>query len=138
MVEGMDCVASITRRISYAVASSKSLKYLTQHAFLFYLKSMFQPAENEVFDVTDHNYELLSKSFGLAVLLKTNLRVNGRIRIELRRRNRKLCLDIGLVCNTKERLMQGSAKLLQTRLTETNQEILSIMKMMIAMQTYSL
>ena len=63
-----DRVASITPRISSAVASSKELKYLAQRAFLFYLKSVFQQADKEVFDVTEHNYELLSKSFGLAVL----------------------------------------------------------------------
>ena len=62
-----DRVASITPRISSAVASSRELKYLAQRAFLFYLKSVFQQADKEVFDATEHNYELLSKSFGLAM-----------------------------------------------------------------------
>lgn len=60
-------IASITPRIAGVVASNQELKALAQRAFLFYLKSVFQQSDKVVFDAAEHNVELLSKSFGLAV-----------------------------------------------------------------------
>lgn len=60
-------IASITPRIAASVATNQELKSLAQRAFLFYLKSVYQQSDKNVFDATEHNIELLSKSFGLAV-----------------------------------------------------------------------
>ncbi len=60
-------MAGVTPRIAATVAGNKELKSLAQRAFLFYLKSVYQQSDKKVFDAAEHNIELLSKSFGLAV-----------------------------------------------------------------------
>lgn len=60
-------IATITPRLSALVATKQELKTLAQRAFLFYLKSIHQQSDKEVFDTADHDIALLAKSFGLAV-----------------------------------------------------------------------
>ena len=67
-------VAQVTPILSAVVASNKELKSLGQRAFTFYLKSIFQQSDKSVFDVLEHNIELLSKSFGLAVTPRVTFR----------------------------------------------------------------
>ena len=54
-------------RISSVVATNQELKNLAQRAFLFYVKSIYQQGDKEVFDVNDLDFEKLSKSFGLSI-----------------------------------------------------------------------
>lgn len=60
-------MAGIAPRIAATVASNKELKMLAQRAFLFYLKSVCQQSDKDVFDAAEHDASLLAKSFGLAV-----------------------------------------------------------------------
>lgn len=60
-------MSSIESKITSLVTSSQELRSLAQRAFVFYLKSVFQKADKEVFDVQEIDLEALAKSFGLSV-----------------------------------------------------------------------
>lgn len=70
-------VSDVTPHIAATVASNKELKYLAQRAFLFYLKSVFQQSDKEVFDATEHDIELLAKSFGLSVTPQVSFKASA-------------------------------------------------------------
>lgn len=58
---------SVESKITSLVTSNQELRSLAQRAFVFYLKSVFQKADKEVFDMQEIDFEALAKSFGLSV-----------------------------------------------------------------------
>lgn len=69
-------VGSIIPRLSATVASNQEIKNIAQRAFLFYIKSVYQQSDKQVFDVTELDFDLLAKSFGLSVTPKVSFK-NG-------------------------------------------------------------
>lgn len=57
-------------KITSLVTSSQELRNLAQRAFVFYLKSLCQKTDKEVFDINEVDIDMLAKSFGLSVTPK--------------------------------------------------------------------
>lgn len=67
-------ITSIEPKVAATVASNQELKNLAQRAFMFYIKSIYQQGDKEVFDVTELDFEKLAKSFGLSTVPKVSIR----------------------------------------------------------------
>ena len=67
-------MTSIEPRIAATVASNQELKNLAQRAFLFYIKSVYQQSDKDVFDVTELDFEKLAKSFGLSTVPRVSFK----------------------------------------------------------------
>ncbi|KAI0558420.1 RNA helicase [Gracilaria domingensis] len=67
-------ITDITPRISATVATNQELKKLAQRAFMFYLKSVYQQSDKQVFNVTKVDYEKLAKSYGLSNVPTVSIR----------------------------------------------------------------
>ncbi|CDF35914.1 unnamed protein product [Chondrus crispus] len=67
-------VTSIEPRIAATVASNQELKKLAQRAFMFYVKSLYQQSDREVFDIDGIDFRLLAKSYGLSLVPKISFR----------------------------------------------------------------
>ncbi|CAN8072996.1 unnamed protein product [Agarophyton chilense] len=59
-------ITDITPKMAAILASNQELKKLAQKAFMFYLKSLYQQSDKEVFNVAKIDYEKLAKSYGLS------------------------------------------------------------------------
>lgn len=60
-------MTSIDGIVLSIVTSSQEMRSLAQKAFTIYLKSIYQQADKEVFDVMEFDFALLAKSYGLSV-----------------------------------------------------------------------
>lgn len=69
-------MSSIDAKISAVIASNQELRSLAQRAFLFYVKSIYQKSDKDVFDVEGIDFAALAKSFGLSVTPKVTFKGN--------------------------------------------------------------
>lgn len=71
-------LTSIEPRVMALVTSSQELRELAQRAYVFYLKSVHQKGDKDVFDVGAIDLGALAKSFGLSVTPKVGFRTEGK------------------------------------------------------------
>lgn len=67
-------ITSIEPRIAATVASNQELKKLAQRAFTFYVKSIYQQGDKEVFDVNEFDFSQLARSYGLSLVPKISFK----------------------------------------------------------------
>lgn len=65
---------TIAPKVTALVTSSQELHNLAQRAFVFYLKSIHQKPDKDIFDVNDIDVEALARSFGLSVTPKVSFK----------------------------------------------------------------
>lgn len=70
-------ITSIEPRIAATVASNQELRKLAQRAFTFYVKSIYQRGDKEVFDVNELDFGQLAKSYGLSLVPKISFKKTG-------------------------------------------------------------
>lgn len=71
-------MTSIQPKVAAMVASNQELKNLAQRSFMFYIKSVYQQSDKEVFDVTGIDFDELAKSFGLSVVPKVSFKKGSK------------------------------------------------------------
>lgn len=79
-------ITDITPRIAATVASNQELKKLAQRAFMFYIKSVYQQSDKDVFDVREIDYAKMAKSFGLSNIPKVSIKEYNNDKRQLAKR----------------------------------------------------
>lgn len=72
-------ITPVTPKIAATIASSQELRKLAQRAFTFYIKSVYQQSDKDVFDVNELDIKLLSQSYGLSVVPKVSFKSSSRV-----------------------------------------------------------
>ncbi|PXF47583.1 ATP-dependent RNA helicase dbp4 [Gracilariopsis chorda] len=79
-------ITDITPRVAATVASNQELKKLAQKAFMFYIKSVYQQSDKDVFDVREIDYAKMAKSYGLSNVPKVSIKEQNNDKRQLAKR----------------------------------------------------
>lgn len=72
-------MTDIVPKITALVTANQELRRLAQRAFVFYLKSIHQKSDKDVFDLEGFDFDALSKSFGLSVTPKVSFKKSSDV-----------------------------------------------------------
>lgn len=72
-------MTDIVPKITSLVTANQELRRLAQRAFVFYLKSIYQKSDKDVFDLEGLDFDALSKSFGLSVTPKVSFKKSSDV-----------------------------------------------------------